>query len=213
MSQFFRRLWGSGKGGKAVIIVGVILLLGFFANITTGGARKTAPTPTTGIASGVKTETPRPTSIPGPTETPAPTEPPPPTPRTTGIVGERFELAGLALTVLSVERKDQIGQYSKAKDGSTYVIAEVVIENTGYDSTPYNLLYFEVKDSDGFEYNAAVVLGTDTPMIQSGDLTLGDKARGIVVFEVKKEATGLVLKYEPLVIGGEYEPIKVALDL
>lgn len=48
--------------------------------------------------------------------------------------------------------------------------------------------------------------------MKSGKLMKGDKARGNVAFEVKKGTTGWVVIYEPLVILGGYEPIRVSLE-
>ena len=125
-----------------------------------------------------------------------------------GTIGDRIEANGMALTVVKMERADTLGQFLKAKDGNTFVVAEVLIENVSQDKIPYNLLYFKVKDSDGFEYTPAI--GVDQPL-NSGELTKGDKARGNVAFEVKKDAKGLVLTYKPITLGNE-TPIQVALS-
>jgi hypothetical protein len=71
-------------------------------------------------------------------------------------------------------------------------------------------LYFKVKDADGYEYNATLNSGDNA--LKSGDLAQGDKVRGIVAFEVPTGAAGLILSYEPLVIAGGYDPIRIALD-
>lgn len=125
-------------------------------------------------------------------------------------VGDRVELNGMALTVTKVERATQLGQFNKADDGKEFVVAEVIIENVSADNkVPYNPLYFTVKDGEGFEYNAQLVAGDQA--LKSGDLAKGEKARGNVAFEVKKDTKGLVMEYKPLVVG-ESEAIKVALD-
>ncbi len=123
-------------------------------------------------------------------------------------VGDRTELDGTALTVMKIDRAAQLGQFQKAKEGNEFIIADVVVENTGGDKLPYNLLYFTVKDSDGFQYTPAI--GADQPFA-SGELAKGEKARGNVAFEVKKAAKGLVLEYKPLTLGGG-DAIKVALE-
>lgn len=125
-----------------------------------------------------------------------------------GKVGERVEQGGIVLTVTKVEKTDKLSDFQKAKDGSTFVVAEVLIENAGQDNAPYNPLYFKVKDSEGFEANAS--LGVNSALA-SGELAKGEKARGMVAFEVKQAAKGLVLEYRPLVIGSD-TTIKVALE-
>jgi|SRR6187549_755854 len=124
-------------------------------------------------------------------------------------VGDKTELNGIALTVTKVSRAAELSQFQKAKDGNEFVIAEVVIENVDTDKAPYNPLYFKVKDSDGFEYNADFTAGEQS--LKSGELAKGEKARGNVAFEVKKDAKGLVMEYKPLVIGSS-DAIKVALE-
>lgn len=124
-------------------------------------------------------------------------------------VGERVEQNGTVLTVISVEKKAELSQLQKAKEGSVFVLIEVLIENAGTEKIPYNPLYFKVKDSEGFEYNATIFGGDNG--LKSGDLAVGDKARGVIAVEVKEAAKGLVLSYQPITFGAD-EPIRVALE-
>jgi len=124
-------------------------------------------------------------------------------------VGERREAGGIALTVAKVSKLNQIGDFWRPKEGNIYLAIEVLIENVTRDEAPYNPLYFKVKDSDGFEYTSALV--APAPDLKSGTLAKGDKVRGNVAFEVKATAKGFVVSYEPLVILGGYEPIRVDL--
>lgn len=124
-------------------------------------------------------------------------------------VGDRIEQNGTALTVVSVEKKAEISDFQKAKAGNTFVLAEVLIENTGAEKLAYNLLYFKVKDADGFEENATIYTGDGG--LSAGELAGGEKVRGIAAFEVKEAATGLVLSYKPITIGAD-DPIRVALE-
>lgn len=157
------------------------------------------------------------TSVPRPTDAPEPTAPPEPTaaptatpePPSVGAIGERLEGNGVALTVLGVERVEAIGQFQKAEAGNVFIVAEVLIEGVGTDEAPYNPFYFNVKDADGFEY--ATALYTGERALRSGELRSGEKARGFVAFEIKADAQGLILVYEPIIIGNT-EPIEVALE-
>ena len=125
-----------------------------------------------------------------------------------GAIGDRIEANGAALTVIKAERKDALSDFQKAKAGNVFVVVEVLIENAGTAKAPYNPFYFTIKDGDGFESNAA--LGTDDQALKSGELGAGEKARGVVAFEVKRDAKGLVLQYKPLVFGAG-DAIRVAL--
>ncbi len=124
-------------------------------------------------------------------------------------VGDRVEAGGVALTVMGVTTVNSISDFLKPKEGNVYLVVDVLIETTGRDSAPYNPLYFKVKDDGGIESNASLV-GPD-PSLKSGDLVKGDKVRGNVAFEVGASASGFVLTYEPMVIAGGYEAIRVDL--
>lgn len=140
-----------------------------------------------------------------------PTQAPDPTaaPSTIGKIGERREAGGVALTALKVEKVKEIGTFQKADAGKIYLLVEVLLE-TIYQEAPYNPLYFKVKDADGFEHNVTISAADNT--LKSGKLAAGEKVRGVVAFEVPEQAAGLVLSYEPIVLLGGYEPIKIALD-
>lgn len=114
-------------------------------------------------------------------------------------VGDRVEVSGVALTVASMKSLTVISQFIKPQtEGDVFVVADVLLENTGADKTPYNFFYFKVKDADDFVYN--VTVGPE-PSLKSGDLAAGDKVRGNVAFEVKATSKGLVLTYEPIIVG------------
>lgn len=151
-----------------------------------------------------------PTNTPESTNTPAPTDTPlPPPTQNVGVVGERRESGGIALTILNVSKANSISIWTP-DSGNVFLIIEVVIENVSRDEeAPYNPLYFSVKDSEGFEYNTAIA--APDPSLQSGNLPKGDKVRGFVAFEVRSTATGFIVTYEPLVIFGGYEPIRISL--
>jgi hypothetical protein len=143
-----------------------------------------------------------------PSATPVPPTSPP-KPATIAKVGERVESAGIALTVNGVRRADAINQFVKAKPGRTYLIVDVVLETTGREKAPYNPFYFKLKDSEGFEYTAGI--GPDNSL-KSGELAQGEKVRGAVAFDVPREAKALVLSYQPIVIFGGYQTLRVQLD-
>jgi hypothetical protein len=189
-------------------ITGGAFILALLLACGSGAAAPTITSPTAASASNAAV----PTAASAPTAEAAATSAPEPTAApaaTVGKVGDRVELNGTALTVTKVTKADKIGDFLKADAGNTYLIAEVVIENVGNDKAPYNPFYFKVKDSDGFEYNAGIT--TDKQALKSGDLAKGEKARGTVAFEVKKDAKGFVMEYKPIVIGGG-DAIRVALE-
>ncbi len=127
-----------------------------------------------------------------------------------GKVGERRQSAGIAITVLKVSKVNQVSQFVKADPGKVYLVLDVLIENVSRnEETPYNPLYFMVKDSESFEYSGS--LFAPDPSLKAGTLRKGDKARGNIAFEVSTKAKGFIVRYEPLVLFGGYEPIRVDL--
>jgi len=125
-------------------------------------------------------------------------------------VGQRAESNGVALTAEQVSKSKSLSRFENAAPNNTYLIVDILLETTGRDEAPYNPFYFKVKDSDGIEYAAALTGSKGT--LSTGTLYKGDKVRGKIAFEVREKATGFVLSYQPLVIFGGYDPIRIALD-
>ncbi len=129
-----------------------------------------------------------PTTIP-PTSTPRPIATVPPT-VVVAKLGMRVELDGVALTalqVISVKPTD----YDKPKAGNVFIAVEVVVENVGMDKLSSNPASFKVRDADGFIYDRAYI--SADPALKMIDLARGDKARGLVPFEVGEKARGFSL--------------------
>lgn len=217
---------GSGRGKAWLIILGIIVLGVIVAALTgnkgTSSTAQPTQAPTAAVAAAppappaAAAPTSPPTAAPKPTAPPAtattppkPTEPPKPS---VAKVGDRVESAGVAITVAKVDKAAAFGQFFKPKAGNTYLATEVIVENAGRDSsTPYNPLYFKVKDSDGFEYTTA--LTGPEPLLKTGELAKGEKARGWIAYEVKSEAKGFSLSYQPIVIFGGYQVIRIDLGV
>jgi hypothetical protein len=126
-----------------------------------------------------------------------------------GKLGEKVESAGIAFIVLNVQQTQSAG-FVSASDGNTLYDIEVVIQNVNRDeTTPYNPFYFKIKDKDGYEYNST--MSAFEPALQSGELEKGDVVRGHVTFDVKKDASDLIVTYEPMVLFGGYQPIRISL--
>jgi hypothetical protein len=200
-------------------IVGLFVLCGIIASL--GGddddetTQASAPTSAPTVAQVAAAPTSAPTAAPAPTTAPEPTAAPTAAPAPTAVpagmpgVGERVEAGGIALTVTEVDTWAG-SDFIKPDAGKIYLTANVMVENVSRDTAPYNPMYFAVKDADAYEYDASL-FGPD-PSLTSGELPKGDKVRGWVAFEVPEKATGFVLSYEPLVILGGYETIRIDLE-
>lgn len=142
-----------------------------------------------------------------PTTAPAPTEAPV---RDIYKVLEKAEAGGIAVTVISVQKVEHLNLLT-AETGKIYLDTEVLIENVSRDeTTPYNMMYFKIKDGSAAEYTSAI--DSLEPSLKSGDLAKGDKARGHIAFEIPKDTKGIVLSYEPMVLFGGYKTIRVNLE-
>jgi hypothetical protein len=200
-----------------MIIVGIaVLCVILLAIIGCGKKTTTTINPTLQSSSeSVATSIPVPTQMQDPTKTP-PTQVPKLTQETEkspaiGKVGDRIESTGEAISLIKVDRQNELGKFRKADKGKTYVVVEVLIENVGRDDPiPYNPLYFKLKDEDGFEYNPNI-LGPDKSLM-SGELPKGDKVRGVVAFEIPNGAKGLIMQYKPLVFSSNNATIIFQLD-
>lgn len=194
------------------IILGAVVLcvlLAFVGALLSPSDEPTAPAADPAATIAVQ---PTPTSQPAATPPPPIATPEPPTqtpPPALAQIGDRVEAGGVALTVNTATTVDSF-DFMTAAEGSTYLVLDVLIETTDRDTAPYNPLYFSVKDADGFQYNSALI--APEPSLKSGDLARGDRVRGNLAFEVPSGTAGLVLTYEPLVILGGFEPLRVAVD-
>lgn len=196
---------------QLITFIGAALLLCFlcagFSALSAAGKDKAKPVPTTKINSKVVIST----FTASASKTSPPTQTPRPTPTLSiGVINEPREVSGIALTVLNAENMVKMDVLT-AHPGYVYLVLDVTIENVGRNgSTPYNSLYFSVKDSDGYQYNANSF--AREPGLKAGELPKGDKVRGFLAFEVRSTSKGMILSYEPLVISDGYEPIRIALD-
>lgn len=204
-------------GIAALVLIGLCVVM-TIANPSKKGSPAPTSTPapiaTKALAAPAGTALPTATAVKPASTTVPPTSTPKPAPTATtapaalGKVGDMIESGGIAVGIASVQKATKFGIW-EAKAGNTYLVVEAVIQNVSRDTTPYNPLYFKVKDADGFEYT--MTFGGADPALKSGDLTKGDKVRGMVTFEVPLTAKGFVVAYEPMVILGGYKAIKIDL--
>jgi len=184
-----------------------IFLIGVMRALGPKAAEQSQPTQTAIVSSSivVLTFTAAPTKTPANTNTPLPS----PTPDI-GAINEPIEMSGIVLTVLDATKMDRI-DYFTPDPGNIFLVIDVSIENVNRaNETPYNPLYFSVKDSENYEYNASFF--SPNPSLKSGTLPKGAKVRGFVAFEVRSTSKGFVVTYKPLVILGGYAPIRISLD-
>ena len=165
-----------------------------------GAASSTAQLRATAAVTPTQAPQPTFTTVPQSTSTPTPASTPPPTSfDKPGKVGQPVENGGVALTVISTTLTSQIDQATPAGAGEAYLVADVLFENVSSDKVSYDVIFFSVLDANGVEYISSRV--APAPALKSGDLMPGDKVRGNVAFKMTAAATGLAIKYQPVVMG------------
>lgn len=189
------------------IIIGLCVLLAIIGALSGGGDQ---PAPVVANTPAPDAQPAAPTALPAmPDATPTP-EPPTATPAPSiAQIGDRVEAGGIALTINSASTVSTF-DFMTAAEGKTYLVVDALIENISRDTAPYNPLYFSLKDADGFQYNSALL--APDPSLKSGEIPAGDRVRGNIAFEIPVAATGLILTYEPLVILGGYQPLRVSVQ-
>ena len=119
------------------------------------------------------------------------------TPQTASVaVGEVVEGDRMSMIVRGVERTESIGEFQQADSGNTFVVVTLAVKNrtqgefVGFSS----LLQTQLKDSDDYTYEQTVATTGQT--FQGGQLAPGEVSRGDLVYEVPKDAGGLVLQFD-----------------
>lgn len=89
------------------------------------------------------------------------------------------------------------------KSGFVYYALDITVKSKSSIQISYNLFYFKLKDKQGYEYTPA--LCDLEPQFGSGYISLNEKARGFVVFEVPKSSSEFYLFYEPEIFSKSYK--------
>lgn len=110
-------------------------------------------------------------------------------------VGESGTVDGVKVTVTKVEYKSSLSEFETSKDGKTYVVGDVTLENTSNETKPYNVFDFRIQTSSGQVLDGAFA-SVPTPL-SSGDLVTGGKAQGQIVFEAPVEEGHQYIIWKP----------------
>ena len=192
--------------GVCVCLLGGVLLLCLIGLVLPG--RKPGDAPVAGTSdkasgrdrpSGPEVPPPVPPSPDTPTSAPPPSRPPAPktdTPNAPKTPLKPVEpepvvakANGVTLTVLSLKRKDRLGDWVPDKGFSIYA-AEVEVASSSAADLKYGPRVFKLKDKQGRE--SAATLRTFDGALTSGILKRGERVRGVVAFSAR-EAQGLTL--------------------
>ncbi|MCA9349502.1 DUF4352 domain-containing protein [Candidatus Saccharibacteria bacterium] len=111
------------------------------------------------------------------------------------VVGEAGTIDGVKMTVSKVDYTTSLDQFFTASDGKTYVIADVILENTSDKVMPYNQVNFRIQTAKGQVLDDRSSLASNA--LEYGDLVSGGTASGQVVFEVPIEEGHQYMIWKP----------------
>jgi len=117
------------------------------------------------------------------------------TPKTTTFkVGDTFKLGDLQYRVNGVRTTNGTNEYMKPKDGNTFLMIEITIENQGNaDATISSMMSFRLTDKDGRSQDLSMEALSGAKGKLDGSIPPGRKMTGEVGYEVP---TGSSKTYE-----------------
>lgn len=94
-------------------------------------------------------------------------------------------------------------QYFAPDEGNRFISVDLTIENLGSDDfIVSSLMLFALKDDTGQEYSISISgIAASDGKSPDGTIIPGDKLRGQLVYEIPVDASGLVLIFEPNILG------------
>ncbi|WP_049970602.1 DUF4352 domain-containing protein [Haladaptatus cibarius] len=111
------------------------------------------------------------------------------------VLGEVVKDDSLAMVARSVEKSEQLDEFSEAQSGNTFIVVRLAVKNTSSEFIDFNSFWqTRLKDSENHVYDASFS-STDHP-IESGLLAPGEIARGDVVFEAPSGAENLTMQFD-----------------
>jgi hypothetical protein len=114
-----------------------------------------------------------------------------------GRLGEVVESETISMVARETRTEPDMGPYTTPESGNEFLVVRLAIKNTtdGEFASFLSLLQPRVTDPAGDTYEQTTAGQTDTPLT-GGQVAPGEVARGDVVFEVPRDATGLSLELD-----------------
>ncbi|UPV74163.1 DUF4352 domain-containing protein [Halorussus limi] len=111
-------------------------------------------------------------------------------------VGERVDDEQMSMVVRGVEKTEQLGEFSKASSGNTFVVVRLAVKNTTTDAYLDFSGFLQTRLKDGSDYTYDQTITASGRTFTGGQLVPGEVARGDLVYEVPKDASGLTLQFD-----------------
>ena len=124
-------------------------------------------------------------------------------------VGDTARATDYELTVKSV-KECKVEAYFQPKPGSIKLGIQVGLAGISEHDVPVSPFHAQLESSDGTRYSST--LAGCRPILPSVRVAKGESAEGWISFELPKSASGLSLVYEPVIIGGARQTLRIALN-
>lgn len=117
-------------------------------------------------------------------------------------VGDTGSALDFKLTVSNVKQCKNKYYFSKPKKGNIWIGVEMLVESASDKPFFANPGRAKITDGEGIAYNPTYRSTKGcSPTLKGTQLAKGEKAKGWVVFEIPKDASGLKLSYNPSLFG------------
>lgn len=110
-------------------------------------------------------------------------------------VNEPATVDGVKMIITKTTKKTAIDEFEKAGSGKTYLIADVTLENVSDETKPYNVFDFRIQTQGGQVLDGA--FATVEKPLNSGDLVVGGRISGQIIFEVPAEKGSQYIIWKP----------------
>lgn len=111
-------------------------------------------------------------------------------------VGEKIQIEKLSLTINGIQRNIPIGTDEIAQAGRERIGVNILVVNEGKQALSFKIEELKVNDSKGRSYQGRPQ--TIGSLLATGKyLAMGDRIPGVMIYDIPKGSTGLVLSYKP----------------
>jgi hypothetical protein len=123
-------------------------------------------------------------------------------------VGSQARARDYAVTVHGAAPCD-VEPHLRPKAGTIKLGVEIEVEGLSEREVPANALYAALHDSENEKYSAT--LAGCAPVLRASRVNAGKRARGLVTFDVPEGVRGLVMTYEPFIVGSATQKLEFSL--
>jgi len=118
-----------------------------------------------------------------------------PVEKTVFLLNEVVKTSNGATIIISKLTKPKVGEYDSVKPGNEFVMVTVTITNSGKDIIAYNPFDYKMQNSQGQILDGTYSSVNENTALGTGNLAIGGKVTGTLLFEQPKNDKALTLVY------------------